>query len=95
MNGQSDADKIKESELRDSSQGQKDMDDPEVEYMYSDQGPFMCSNCAFFEMPNACLKVAGEIDPEGCCNLFQNAQTGEIEDEGVEENQDVTQQEPY
>ena len=89
MNGQSEADAIKEIELRDSSGGKKGMDDPQVEYMYSDQGPFMCSNCAYFQQPNACVKVEGEIDPEGCCNLFENAQSGEIEDEGLEEEGDI------
>lgn len=85
MNGQSEADQIKESELRDSDQGKKDMDDPKVEYMYSDQGPFMCSNCAYFQQPNGCVKVEGEIDPEGCCNLFENAAESNAEEISIED----------
>lgn len=41
-----------------------------VVYMDSDLGPFICSNCSNFRQPNTCQMVEGEIDPQGCCNIF-------------------------
>lgn len=81
--GQSDADVMKEQLLRTpeqqpmGDQGQMDPSDPEVAYMTGDQGPFMCSHCINFQQPNACSKVAGEIDPNGCCNLYESSETTE------------------
>jgi len=42
-----------------------------VVYMDGDKGPFKCSNCSEFEVPNGCEIVEGFIDPLGCCNLYQ------------------------
>lgn len=39
-------------------------------YMGPEYGPFMCANCEHFDGANACNIVSGNIDPEGCCNLF-------------------------
>jgi len=41
-----------------------------VVYMTGDMGPFKCSNCCYFSEPNSCSVVEGEIDPEGCCNMY-------------------------
>lgn len=89
MIGQSDADMMKEQLLRtpEAEQGQQEQleqDDPQVVYMTSDQGPFQCQNCTYFVDPNACQKVSGEIDPEGCCNLFEKA--GKVENNDIRAN---------
>ena len=41
-----------------------------VIYKTSDLGPFICSNCDYFEDDGSCVLVDGKIDPEGVCNLF-------------------------
>lgn len=72
MKGQSEADEIKESELR--SSGKRAQDDPGVNYFGPDQGPFDCSHCEYFIPGGSCRKVEGVIDPDGCCNLFEKAE---------------------
>lgn len=47
------------------------MTSPRVDYMYGDKGPFLCAHCRYFIKPSACAKVAGRIDPQGCCNLYE------------------------
>lgn len=50
-------------------------------YCTPDLGPFECENCTHFEGPSACThpavvadpEVKGQVDPEGCCNLFKSA----------------------
>jgi hypothetical protein len=42
-----------------------------VVYMTGDQGPFRCDHCEYFSAPNGCRLVEGNIDPAGCCNLFE------------------------
>lgn len=76
-NGQSDADKIKEVELRNGEAEKLPQADPMVVYMTGDQGPFKCANCEYFIEGGACEKVEGEIDPEGCCNLFEKGNVDE------------------
>jgi len=45
--------------------------DPSIAgYMGPEYGPFQCQHCVHFLQPNACQVVAGDIDPEGCCNIF-------------------------
>lgn len=43
-------------------------------YRGPEQGPFMCSNCSYWEgSPEGggqCSIVSGAIDPNGICNLF-------------------------
>lgn len=73
MKGQSQADQIKESELR--SSGKVDQDDPIANYMGPERGPFKCSRCEYFIVGGACKKVEGTINPDGCCNLFSEADT--------------------
>lgn len=41
-----------------------------VVYMTGDMGPFKCSNCCYFNEPGSCSVVEGDIDPEGCCNMY-------------------------
>lgn len=72
--GQSEADEVKESELRDSDGGLFAQDDPKVKYMGPDQGPFTCSRCEYYIVGGACKKVSGTISPDGCCNLFEKAE---------------------
>lgn len=67
--GQTEADQIKESELR--TEGKRAQDDPGVNYFGPDQGPFKCSLCEYFIANHGCKKVEGYIDPDGCCNLFE------------------------
>lgn len=44
---------------------------PEIAvYMPSHMGPFICSNCHYFEEDGSCTLVDGPIDPEGVCHLF-------------------------
>lgn len=89
--GQSTADQIKEQELRlplgEMGQfKQLPQNDPTVAYMTSDKGPFMCNRCQYFNEPNSCQKVEGEIDPAGCCNLFEpmtTNETSELTQEGA------------
>jgi hypothetical protein len=39
-------------------------------YLPPEDGPFECENCHYFKKPNSCEIVEGDIDAEGCCNLF-------------------------
>jgi len=39
-------------------------------YMGPEKGPFRCDNCERFKAPRSCSIVEGDIDPKGCCNLF-------------------------
>lgn len=51
--------------------------DPSIAvYMGPEMGPFMCGGCSFFEAPNACGLVSGDISPDGCCNLFTPGSSG-------------------
>lgn len=78
--GQSEADKVKESELRDSeleheAAEEARLHDPEVNYMGPKMGPFKCGNCFFFDKAESDCehpKVDAPVEAEGCCNLFQN-----------------------
>ncbi len=44
---------------------------PQVVYMGPEKGPFKCGHCEYFQSPSQCQKVAGMIDANGCCNLYQ------------------------
>lgn len=69
--GQSKADELKETMLRDPKEGKVEQSDPVANYMGPDKAPFMCAHCEYFKGPNSCEKVNGYIDPNGCCNLFE------------------------
>jgi hypothetical protein len=75
------------------------MDDPNAGigsaqsgYATPDNGPFECANCIHFDGQGACdnpqvqsdPEVNGQVDAEGCCNLFKPA--GEEQDEGEGES---------
>jgi High potential iron-sulfur protein len=47
------------------------MPQPSVAYQPKPKGDRNCSNCKFFEPPNACQKVSGDISPDGWCLLWQ------------------------
>ena len=53
-------------------------------YLGPEEGPFVCGNCVFYG-DHSCQIVAGEIDPEGCCNLFTSASAGMEEEMPMEE----------
>jgi len=40
-------------------------------YLDGSHGPFKCSRCEYFKEPSSCQKVSGTIDPDGCCDLFE------------------------
>lgn len=42
-----------------------------VKYQDQPKNGQKCSQCRFFMKPNSCQVVAGDISPEGWCNLFQ------------------------
>jgi hypothetical protein len=44
-----------------------------VLYMGSEQGPFQCDHCRYWQAPIACTMVDGPIDPQGVCNIFNPA----------------------
>ncbi len=41
-----------------------------VSYQDKPNDGHMCGDCTFFQPPNACKSVAGEISPNGWCKLF-------------------------
>ena len=47
-------------------------DDPKVNYMGPEDGPFRCGLCEYFIGDNKpCEKVSDPIKTKGCCNLFE------------------------
>jgi hypothetical protein len=63
-------------------------------YLGPEDGPFICGNCTFFNGPNSCQIVAGDIDPEGCCNLFTNANAGAAEQEEMPMDEPMPEEAP-
>lgn len=59
-----------EPDLLTGMEGNVKLDQSLVVYMSGEYGPFKCSNCFYWVEPNACQMVAGEIDPEGKCNIY-------------------------
>ena len=66
--------------------------DPSIAgYMGAEYGPFECQRCVHWLAPNACQVVAGNIDPQGCCNVFtpgqeqESAESPEMESQEQEE----------
>jgi hypothetical protein len=58
-------------------------------YMPPEAGPFECEYCHYFSWRRACELVEGDIEPDGCCNLFtEEGKAGkpeeELEDEKLE-----------
>jgi hypothetical protein len=41
-----------------------------VAYQDSPKGAQQCDNCNWFQAPNACKTVAGEISPQGWCKIY-------------------------
>lgn len=41
-----------------------------VAYQDTPKGPQQCDNCNWFQAPNACKTVAGEISPNGWCKIY-------------------------
>lgn len=40
-------------------------------YMGPEHGPFKCAHCEYFSAPHSCKLVAGSVDAEGCCSLYE------------------------
>jgi len=40
-------------------------------------GPFECGRCEYFKGPSSCAVVEGEIEPKGCCVLFEGPDSEE------------------
>jgi hypothetical protein len=38
---------------------------------YIEEGPTHCASCEYFNGENACKKVGGHIEPNGCCNHWE------------------------
>lgn len=53
-------------------------------YLGPESGPFACKFCKHFEDPNSCGLVAGNIDPDACCNLYEQSAdaNGSEDDDG-------------
>lgn len=47
-----------------------------VLYMSASEGPFRCGHCEYYVTPRACTLVAGDIDPDACCSLYEKAPEG-------------------
>lgn len=56
-------------------------------YKGPEQGPFMCSNCIFWQEPEACSLVSGPISPDGICSLF-TSMAAQVQADGVEPGQE-------
>jgi hypothetical protein len=41
-----------------------------VSYQAEPKGAQRCDACTYFQAPNACKMVEGEISPQGWCSLF-------------------------
>lgn len=62
-------------------------------YAGPEKGPFECSNCIHFDGQNKCdnpqvvsdPEVNGQVEAEGCCNLFSPATGGDDEESEGEE----------
>lgn len=58
-------------------------------YATPDDGPFECGNCVHFDGESKCdnpqvvadPEVSGQVEAEGCCNLFRPEQEGGESDE--------------
>jgi hypothetical protein len=62
-------------------------------YMPPEAGPFECEYCHYFNEPRGCELVEGNIDRDGCCNLFTEKgkagkPTEELDDEKIELDSD-------
>lgn len=49
-------------------------------YMGPENGPFVCHRCEYFNEPNSCEVVSGNIDPNGCCNNFTPDRDGDADE---------------
>ena len=55
------------------ARAQQKMSQGEAKYQDSPKDVHMCVTCAFFEAPNSCDVVEGDISPAGWCQAFASA----------------------
>lgn len=67
---------------------------PTSGYMGPEAGPFACGHCVHFTQPGSCEIVQGDIDPGGCCNLYESADEGGSPDPDGDPGTDPTQGPP-
>lgn len=73
----------------DPMQGQHGDGSAQSGYAGPEFGPFECENCTHFSAPTRCNhpqvindpEVQGQVEAEGCCNLFQSAHNETQEEE--------------
>jgi len=57
----------------DAAQAQTKVSKEQAQYQDSPKDGHQCDGCSFFEKPNACKVVEGDISPEGWCALWNKA----------------------
>jgi len=70
------------------------LDPANAVYMGAEYGPFKCANCIYFEGKGACHLVSGDIEPDGCCNLFTSKSNGSEEESPEEDAQEPVEETP-
>jgi hypothetical protein len=59
-------------------------------YMPPESGPFECEYCHYFDGKHDCELVEGDIEPDGCCNLFtESGKAGKPEEELEDEHEQI------
>jgi hypothetical protein len=52
---------------------QQKISQKEAKYQGSPKGDSMCGTCAFFQPPQSCYLVEGDVSPIGWCEAFSSA----------------------
>jgi High potential iron-sulfur protein len=55
------------------AEAQQKVSKEQAKYQDSPKDGNKCSECAYFEKPNACKIVEGDINPDGWCQLWTKA----------------------
>jgi High potential iron-sulfur protein len=55
------------------AKAQQKVSKEQAKYQDSPKDGHKCSECAYFEKPNACKIVEGDINPDGWCQLWTKA----------------------
>ena len=65
-----------------------------VHYMGPERMEISCSNCDYFSGQGTCVIVAGQIDPEGICNLHSSVGQMELSEEAPLLEEEAVGEEP-